>query len=63
MTAEGSLMSSVFVEDTTLTETTLAAISSSVWSNYYQGICAFQIILYFFFFFFFFQVVTMFPSS
>lgn len=38
MTSEGSILSIVFTEDAQVTETALAAISSSIWNNYTSGI-------------------------
>jgi hypothetical protein len=37
MTIEGSLLCSVSVHETNVTETGLAAISSTIWSNYEQA--------------------------
>lgn len=38
MTVDGSVICSKFLEDSTLNETTLAAIGSSIWLNYSPGI-------------------------
>ena len=37
MTTEGSVISSLFHEETTIDETVLAAVASSIWLNYSQG--------------------------
>lgn len=37
MTSEGSVISSLFTEQSSLGETVLAAVAASVWSNYSQG--------------------------
>ena len=37
MTVDGSIISSKFLEDSPLNETTLAAIGSSIWLNYSPG--------------------------
>eukprot|EP01031_Cornospumella_fuschlensis_P037896 gene37896-46034_t len=37
MTSEGNIFSSAFLPDARFDETSLAAISSTVWSNYSQG--------------------------
>eukprot|EP01041_Mallomonas_annulata_P002979 gene2979-5846_t len=37
MTVDGSLLSSVFVENSEMTETLLAAVTSGVWNTYSQG--------------------------
>ena len=38
MTESGSLLSSAMAETSNINEITLAAISSSIWGNYTQGI-------------------------
>ncbi len=37
MTADGSILSSVSIDGNTISETVLAAIGSTVWSNYSSG--------------------------
>lgn len=37
MTTEGSVISSLFTEQSALDETMLAAVASSIWLNYVQG--------------------------
>jgi len=37
MTSEGSILAAVCTDDAVVTETALAAISSSVWNNYCSG--------------------------
>jgi hypothetical protein len=37
MTTEGSVISSLFTEQSSLSETVLAAVASSIWLNYSQG--------------------------
>jgi hypothetical protein len=37
MTVEGSILASMFTEESKMTETSLGAISSSIWNNISQG--------------------------